>query len=318
VRTSRREDYFQAGRVLPAILPRDRFQGGGAGPALRLTGVKGRHLYTGAHHAEKRQDRPVDVGEAARLYEVGHTIAEVAAILRVAPRTVVRNFDKAGIPRRPRGTIRRDVPVSEIQRLRDKGLTMPQVAEALGITISLAWRSYRRRQPVSDDRVPMPSIAVGGRLGRWQAALIEALSSDPAIAVNHVVARHLGREPTHAELVAAQRAAHRLTEHYQVKIAHVSAGRVASRGAVLLAREDQHVTDQQLVIAARKPLPDLPEQPPSAVADQLIDELASALAAAAAAAQALANHHLDDTRSEKVRRLVEGLTRDLVRSRRQL
>jgi predicted transcriptional regulator len=82
----------------------------------------------------------VDVREAARLYEAGRTIAEVAAMLHVTPRTVVRNFDKAGIARRPRGTLPRDVPVSEIQRLRDKGLTMPEVAQALGITTSLAWR----------------------------------------------------------------------------------------------------------------------------------------------------------------------------------
>jgi hypothetical protein len=94
----------------------------------------------------------VDVGEAARLYEAGHTIAEVATILHVTPRTVVRNFEKAGISRRPRGTLPRQVPVSEIRRLRDKGLTMPQVADALGITTSLAWRRYRRGQPVVDGR----------------------------------------------------------------------------------------------------------------------------------------------------------------------
>jgi hypothetical protein len=91
----------------------------------------------------------VDVREAVRLYEAGHTIAEVAAILHVTPQTVVRNFDKAGVPRRPPGTLPRDVPILEIQRLRDKGLTMPEVADAPGITTSLPWRRYRR-QPVSD------------------------------------------------------------------------------------------------------------------------------------------------------------------------
>jgi predicted DNA-binding transcriptional regulator AlpA len=265
-----------------------------------------------------RENQPVDVREAASLYESGHTIAEVAAILHVTPRTVVRNFEKAGIARRRRGTLPRVVPVSEIQRLRDKGLTMPQVAEALGITTSLAWRRYRRRQPVSDGREAPPSTSMSSGLGRWQAALIDALSQEPVIAVNYAVALHLGREPTHVELVAAQRAAHRLTEQYQVRIAHVSPGRVTSRGAAVIAREDRTITDKQLVRAARKRLPMLREQPPSPVADQLIDDLASALTAAATAARALANHHLDDAHGDNIRRVIEGLYRDLARVRRLL
>jgi hypothetical protein len=64
------------------------------------------------------------------------------------------------------------------------------------------------------------------------------------------VARQPGREPTHTELVAAQRAARRLTEHSPVCIAHVSSGHVASRGAAVMAREDRRITDDQLVAAA--------------------------------------------------------------------
>jgi hypothetical protein len=99
----------------------------------------------------------------------------------------------------------------------------------------------------------------------------------------------LGREPTHVELVAAQRAAHRLTEQYQVRIAHVSSGRVTPRGTAVLAREDRRIADEQLVKAASRQLPELREQPLSPGADQLIDGLASALAAATIAACALAN-----------------------------
>ena len=119
-----------------------------------LTPLKAKDAWPGqrqdAVHATPSggENQAVDIREATSLYEAGHTIAEVAAILHVTPRTVTRNFGKAGIPRRPRGTLPRQVPVSEIQRLRDKGLTMPQVAEALGITTSLAWRRYRRRQPI--------------------------------------------------------------------------------------------------------------------------------------------------------------------------
>jgi hypothetical protein len=98
----------------------------------------------------------------------------------------------------------------------------------------------------------------------------------------------------------------------------VSSGRVASRGAAVIAREDRRITDEQLVRAARKQLPELREQPPSPMADQLIGDLASALAAAATAARALAKHDLDDARGDNVRRLVEGLHRDLARVRRLL
>jgi hypothetical protein len=126
------------------------------------------------------------------------------------------------------------------------------------------------------------------------------------IAVNYAVARHLGREPTHAGLVATQRAARRLTERYQVRIAHISSDRVTSRGAAVIAREDQRITDGQLVQAAKKRLPELGEQPPSPIADQLVDELASALAAAATAARALATHDLDDAHRDNVRLWLTG------------
>jgi hypothetical protein len=104
----------------------------------------------------------------------------------------------------------------------------------------------------------------------------------------------------------------------QGRIAHVSSGRVASRGAAVIAREDRHITNEQLVRAARKGLPELREPPPSSIADRLIDELASALAAAATTARALAAQDLDDARGNDVRRLIEGLYPDLAQVRRLL
>jgi hypothetical protein len=78
---------------------------------------------------------------------------------------------------------------------------MPEVAQALGIATSLAWRRSRRRQPVSDGREALPLASRSSGPGRWQAVLIDALSKQPAITVNYAVTRHLSREPTHAELV---------------------------------------------------------------------------------------------------------------------
>ncbi len=47
-------------------------------------------------------------------------------------------------------------------------------------------------------------------LGRWQQVLADALDQNLAIGVRAIVANHLGRAPTRAELAAARRAAHRL------------------------------------------------------------------------------------------------------------
>jgi hypothetical protein len=86
----------------------------------------------------------------------------------------------------------------------------------------------------------------------------------------------------------------------------------------VIAREDRRITDEQLVRAARRPLPKPRCQPPSPIADELIDNLASTLAAAATAAYALATHDLDDAHGDDVRRLIDGLYHDLARVRRQL
>ena len=55
-----------------------------------------------------------------------------------------------------------------------------------------------------------PAVKVP-RLGRWQQVLADALDQNLAIGVRAAVADHLGRTPTRAELNAARRAAHSLT-----------------------------------------------------------------------------------------------------------
>ena len=111
--------------------------------------------------SNSRENQAVDLRGPVALYEAGHTIAEVAARLHVAPRTVVRNFDKAGIPRRGPGPPPRDVPVAEIQRLRDEGLTMPEVAAAVGTTVNIARKRYRRTQLTGRSMRPTGVRTVG-------------------------------------------------------------------------------------------------------------------------------------------------------------
>jgi hypothetical protein len=65
------------------------------------------------------------------------------------------------------------------------------------MTVSGAWSRYRRARPQKPPR-----------LGRWQQVLAHALDQNLAIGVRAVVADHLGRTPTRAELTAARRAAY--------------------------------------------------------------------------------------------------------------
>jgi hypothetical protein len=90
---------------------------------------------------------------------------------------VVRNFDKAGIPRRGPGPPLRDVPAAEIQRLRDEGLTMPEVATTVGTTINIARKRYRRTHHTGDSRAAIPSRREASKFGRWQAVFIDALTT---------------------------------------------------------------------------------------------------------------------------------------------
>jgi hypothetical protein len=94
--------------------------------------------------------------------------------------------------------------------LRGQGLTWPDMAERVDMTVSGAWSRYRRAQPPKSPR-----------LGRWQQVLADALEHNLAIGVRAAVADHLGRAPTRAELTTARRAAHSLAVLGLARVLHV-------------------------------------------------------------------------------------------------
>jgi hypothetical protein len=98
----------------------------------------------------------------------------------------------------------------EILALRDQGLTWPEIAEQVDMTVSGAWSRYRR---ALRPRSP--------RLGRWQQVLADGLDKNVAIGVRAAVADHLGRAPTRAELNGARRAAHSLAVLGRARVLHV-------------------------------------------------------------------------------------------------
>src|SRR5688572_798222 len=110
---------------------------------------------------------------------------------------------RGGPPAHPAST-------EQILELRDQGLTWPEIAEQVDMTVSGAWSRNRRAQPPKSPR-----------LGRWQQVLADALDQTLAVGVRAAVADHLGRAPTRAELTAARRAAHNLAANGRAQVLRV-------------------------------------------------------------------------------------------------
>jgi Sigma-70, region 4 len=141
----------------------------------------------------------VDVKRAADLYAQGRTLRQIGAELGVTPTTVSHQLRCAGVTMRRGGASAYPASTQQILELREQGMTWPEIAEQVDMTVSGAWSRYRRARP---PRSP--------RLGRWQQVLADALDQNLAVGVRAAIADHLGRAPTRAELIAARRAAHSL------------------------------------------------------------------------------------------------------------
>jgi hypothetical protein len=169
--------------------------------------------------AATRYGGAVDVKRAADLYAQGRTLRQIGAELGVTATTISQQVQGAGVTMRRSGPTAHPASTQQIRELRDEGLTWPEVAEQVGMTVSGAWSRYRRAR-----RLKSP------RLGRWQQILADALDQNLAIGVRAAVADHLGRAPTRAELIAARRAAHSLANLGRARVLHVAADADANAG----------------------------------------------------------------------------------------
>ena len=152
----------------------------------------------------------VDVKRAADLYTKGWTLRQIGAELGSYWSTVGQQLQSAGVTMRHSGPSAHPASTQQILELRDQGLTWPEVAEQVDMTVSGAWSRYRRARPPKSPR-----------LGRWQQVLADALDQNLAIGVRAAVADHVGRSPTRAELTAARRAAHSLAALGRARVLHV-------------------------------------------------------------------------------------------------
>ena len=94
--------------------------------------------------------------------------------------------------------------------------------------------------------------------GRWESLLLAALDEAPAVGVRRVLERHVGRDPSRAELSAVRRAAHQLAAAGLAEVVHLRAPRVRTgRGSsyLVLTRLGAVVAEEVLLEAAAPPRP---------------------------------------------------------------
>ena len=181
----------------------------------------------------------VDVKRAADLYAQGWTLRQIGAELGVTATTVSEQLRRAGVTMRRGGASAHPASTQQILELRDQGLTWPEIAEQVDMTVSGAWSRYRRARPPKSPR-----------LGRWQQILADALDQNLAVGVRAAVADHLGRTPTRAELIAARRAAHSLTNLGRARVLHVPGAdgndNAGDRNYLVLAKPNVIMNDTRI------------------------------------------------------------------------
>jgi IS30 family transposase len=123
----------------------------------------------------------VNVERAADFYAEGWTLRQIGDEQGISSTTVSEQLRRAGVIMRHSGPSSHPASTQQIRELRDQGLTWPEIAEQVDMTVSGAWSRYRRARQQKSPRS-----------GRWQQVLAEALDQNLAIGVRAAVADHLG------------------------------------------------------------------------------------------------------------------------------
>jgi AraC-like DNA-binding protein len=91
---------------------------------------------------ETRYRGEVDFERAADLYTQGWSLRQIGAELGISSTTVNEQLRRAGVAMR-RGAPAHPASTQQILELRDQGLTWPEIAEQVGMTVSGAWSRHR-------------------------------------------------------------------------------------------------------------------------------------------------------------------------------
>src|SRR5688572_18133611 len=96
----------------------------------------------------------VDVQRAADLYAQGRTLRQIGAELGVHWSMVSHQLRRAGVTLRRGGPEAHPASTQKILQLRDQGLTCPEIAEQVDMTVSGAWSRYSSLAVPGRARVP--------------------------------------------------------------------------------------------------------------------------------------------------------------------
>jgi hypothetical protein len=181
----------------------------------------------------------VNVERAADFYAEGWTLRQIGDEQGISSTTVSEQLRRAGVIMRHSGPSSHPASTQQIRELRDQGLTWPEIAAQVDMTVSGVWSRHRRARPPKSPR-----------LGRWQQVLVDALDQHLAVGVRAAVADHLGRAPTRAELTAARRAAHSLAVLGLCRVHHVPGADgnddAGDRNHLVLAKPNVIMNDTRL------------------------------------------------------------------------
>jgi hypothetical protein len=178
----------------------------------------------------------VDVKRAADLYAQGRTLRQIGTELGVPWTAVGQQLRRAGVTMRRGGPPAHPASTEQIIELRDQGLTWPEIAEQVDMTVSGALSRYRRARPPKSH-----AWADGSRFSPTP------LTRTLRLGVRAAVADHLGRAPTRAELNAARRGAHSLAALGRAQVLHEpgadAEANAGDRGYLVLAKPNVIMND---------------------------------------------------------------------------
>jgi Sigma-70, region 4 len=110
-------------------------------------------IYQVSRRSACRYGDAVDVKRATDLYAQGRTLRQIGAELGVHWSTVGQQLQRAGVTMRRGGPSAHPASTQQILELRAQGLTWPEIAEQVDMTVSGAWSRYRRARPSQSPRL---------------------------------------------------------------------------------------------------------------------------------------------------------------------
>ena len=152
----------------------------------------------------------IDVDEVVALYKQGASMLTLAERHGVSRHTIRRILVTAGAPPGRAGRPRLPVASTDIAKLYEAGVPFGEIAIRLHIHPDAARTRYEE----------IRSQRGLNRRGRWHQVLLDALTSQPTIAVLPTAAAYLGREPTRNEAHAVRRAARDLARAGDARADH--------------------------------------------------------------------------------------------------